>query len=107
MAKVAARRESLRITMKQCAEKLQIGYKRYRLLELGERMISAAELEVLLPFLGMTYSDVEPDHSHQQKKEIKRVNHQLLPGEELEIRVEHVEMNRGRAATRDQPGSVR
>lgn len=59
MKVVAMYRHKCRLSMRRCAQELSVGQKRYRLMELGERPIGAAELEVLMRFLNIPRDALE------------------------------------------------
>jgi transcriptional regulator with XRE-family HTH domain len=74
-----------KVTMARCAQEISVGLKRYRLMERGERLIGAADLEVLMRFLDIPADAIKG--RLERDNNVQEVLCRVLPGQRLNITV--------------------
>ncbi len=85
MSVVRRYRSERKVTMAKCAEEISVGLKRYRLMERGERLVGAADLEVLMRFLDIPADAIKG--ALERDNNVKEVLCRVLPGQRLNITV--------------------
>ena len=77
------------VTMQQCGQLLGIRRQSYAAKELGEAAIGAAELELVMEFLGISLDEMYPPKETAGR--VRRVELPILPGETLQITIDMAE----------------